>query len=184
MAKLNELAKRRGRLPALIAASAILVWFVLTDLISSVASAVLYRGGFTDFFPALLAQLLTSVPFSLGVFVALWAIAPISHELGLRFVITRAALAAACGVVLADIVTIFIAFFGSLSASGSVFGTSLPVPSFNGDSFVSTVLSTLAFAIPYFLSTLPVVVLACVFLWLWLRKYPREHPVYGLIDEV
>jgi hypothetical protein len=184
MAKFNEIAKRRGRLPALIAASAILVWFVLTNVIASLASTVFYAGGFAGFFPALLSVFLTSVPLALGVFVSLWAIAPISDELGLPFVLTRAALAAACGVVLADVVTIVLAFFGSLSATGSVFGNSFPIPSFNGGTFVSTLLGTLAYAIPYFLSTLPIVVLACVFLWLWLRDHPREYAVAGIIDDV
>jgi hypothetical protein len=184
MSKLNEIAKRRGRVPALVAASAILLWFLVTNLIAAVASTFFYSGGLVNILSDFPSVLLVTVPFSLGVFVSLWAIAPISHELSLRFVLTRAALAAACGVVLADLVRIILAFFGSISATGSVFANSFPIPSFDGGTFVSTLLGTLAYAIPYYLSVLPVVVLACVFLWLWLREHPREYAVAGIIDDV
>ena len=124
----------------------------------------------------LLASLLLEVlPFTLGYFLGLWIIAPITGELRVGHVITRAILATGIGSTL-----VFIA----LGLAGSVIASVTDV----GGASASLVATQLGFALQTALTTfvtlLPLGVLAGVFLWLWRAAHPAPHHIGGLIDEV
>jgi hypothetical protein len=198
-----KLAARKGRVPALVAALVILGWFVLTRLIqalvnvgwqlSASASTVSSNGGglydlsntYQDYWAAFANGVVSrDVPFALGVFICLWAIAPISHELGLRFVLTRGSLASLAGSLLVAIVAIFIAFFAALHFSTHPFGPSLLSGGFEGQMFLNSVIGSLIGIVTFAIMEFPLVGLVVVVLWLWLRDHPREYEISGLIDEL
>ena len=192
---LTEIAKRPGRLPAFVTALAILVWLLLVhvvgQLVGNAANAIYnamspgtVQGPADLFLVQIISTLLIVIPVSLGIFISLWAIAPISDELTLRFVLTRAALATVCGVVLYEVTQIVWSFFTLLRSAGPLFGYSFPWAGFDGKTFLNNVLGQLFGGISFFFGTVPIVALACVLLWLWLRDHPREYAVAGLIDDV
>lgn len=178
--------RRRGALPAFIVAAAIAAWLVLVslanialDLLASLpfdapdASADAARR-----LALLPAGIATDVlPQVLGIFVSLWILAPVAGSLQLRFVIARAALAAGVGAAFSVVVHIVVAMVGLLVRwwAGS-FGWGNPA--------ADAVVSEVTRGVSLWLNFLPIVVLAVVFLWLWLRDREPKHPVAGIIDEV
>jgi hypothetical protein len=128
-------------------------------------------------FPTFGASLLTVIfPFTVGLFVSLWAVAPVVGELHVRHVIARAILATGIGATLVFVVQ---AVVGSASA---VSWASAPIASPN---LVSTELAlALQVGLTTFVTLLPLGVLAGVFLWLWRSAHPAPHHIGGLIDEV
>ena len=199
-AAMTKIAKKKGRLPALVASLGILGWLMAVTLVGLIMQLVAVAGQSisTDsgivvdpglppdyLVSALIRSLLGfALPFCLGVFLCLWAIAPISHELTLRFVLTRGALATAAGAIIAFIVEIFIHLFDSFSPGTTFFGNTFPFSSFSGTYFLSTFGGALQGLVLTFLHNLPLVLLATVLLWLWLKAHPREYAVSGLIDDV
>jgi hypothetical protein len=189
-AAMTRIAKKQGRLPALVAALGILAWMLLYTIISVLLQVIatgpmpegVYEINYWSFVWGSL--FLSSVPFALGVFVSLWAIAPVSHELTLRFVLTRGALAAAAGAVLGFVVALFVGVFESFMPGTPMFGNSFPFSAFDSGYFVSKLVSGFQGLILTFLDNLPLVLLATVLLWLWLKAHPREYAVSGLIDDV
>lgn len=185
-AHLTRIAKKRGRLPALVTAVSLggllalqsflhgLIWFARNAArpVNPGDESGLYNLQYNayTFQPSIDELLFFILPLTLGVFLALWAIAPISHELTLRFVLTRAVLASACGVILVMIVQI-------AGALLTLFGSSL-------EAFVQRVFDALSNGASAFVSMTPLVLLACVLLWLWLREHPRDYEVAGLVDEL
>jgi hypothetical protein len=183
-AHLTRIAKKRGRLPALVTALSLggllalqsflhgLIWFARNAArpLQPGTESGLYEYNAYSFQPSIDELLFFILPVTLGVFLALWAIAPISHELTLRFVLTRAVLASACGVILVMIVQI-------AGAVLTLFGGSVTA-------FVQRVFDALSTGASAFVSTTPLVLLACVLLWLWLRDHPRDYEVAGLVDEL
>lgn len=123
----------------------------------------------------LTSLLLEVLPFTLGYFLSLWVIAPITGELRVGHVITRAILATGIGSTMT-----FIAFglAGSVIASlTDAGGASAPL--------IATQLGyALQAALGAFVTLLPLGVLAGVFLWLWRSAHPAPHHIGGLIDEV
>lgn len=180
---LVSLARRRGRLPALVAAlgvaAVLLVVTTLHQVISWGVSTVFYGGsGLTselyelestslrlDYVVDSLPQVL---PFALGLFLGLWLIAPLADELTLPFVFTRGALATAAGAILVIVAQLVIAVVAALDG---------------GDLATDALLALLTGAAS-FVSYLVYVLFASVLLWLWLRAHPRDYAVSGLIDEV
>ena len=190
-AQLTKLAKKRGRLPALVTALGLLA---LMSVQSFLGSLVNYLGslgyigidrarpdnaGIYDvgteyqFNPSLDELLHYLIPFALGVFVALWLVAPISDELTLRFVITRAGLAGLTASILVILVNLVLGLVWSLSAAG-----------FDSTSFLQSVVTALTTGLSTLIFQIPLVTFAGVLLWLWLRDHPREYAVAGLIDEL
>jgi hypothetical protein len=197
----TKLAKRRGRLPALVTALGLLALLAVQQLLGSLVGYLEIVGitatqpptsdsGLFDgqavyaFYPSFDEGLRYALPLALGVFVALWLLAPISHELTLRFVITRAGLAALAGVVLVIAVNIVLGLFVSIHANGQLFGNSIPFVRFDGTEFLQELLSSVTSGLRIFLFDTPAVMLAGVLLWLWLRDHPREYEVSGLVDEL
>lgn len=171
-AQLTRLAKKRGRLPALVAALALAVLLALQQFFGAVVSVVF---GSFEFQPTPDQLLVFILPVSLGVFLSLWVVAPISHELTVRFVLTRAGLASAAG---ALVLILFQTVYGLLQAF--VPGSRIVDFELFGH---NTLVAVVAGASTFIFYT-PVVMLAGVLLWLWLRDHPRDYEVAGLIDEV
>lgn len=170
---LLSLARRRGRLPALVAAlgiaAVLLIGRALTELLSFAA-----KGGSDGFDGSQIATYLPhSLPFALGVFLALWLIAPLADELTLPFVFTRGALATAAGAILVIVAEFVIAVVAAVS----------PGP-FDGRALANDTLLALLAGASAFVSHLILVLFASMLLWLWLRAHPRDYAVSGLIDEV
>jgi hypothetical protein len=190
-----KLAARKGRLPALIAALAVFAWIAFGDLLQVLISigwrmtadsqGSLYDLGYGDYWAGFGSGLIfRTLPFALGVFVSLWAIAPISHELTVRFVLTRGGLAGLAGSIVAAVIAIVVGFFAALHLSDSPFGASLFAGGFDGQMFVNTVVGSLIGIVAVAISLFPLVALVAVLLWLWLREHPREYEISGLIDEL
>lgn len=186
---LVSLARRRGRLPALVAAlgvaAVLLVVATLHEIVSWAGRSALYSwadsspSGTSGLYelevqgPSLqlenvLDQLPVVLPFALGVFLGLWLIAPLADELTLPFVFTRGALATAAGAILVIIAQLVIALVAALDGGD-----------LRRDALLSLITGASAFV-----SHLILVLFASVLLWLWLRAHPRDYAVSGLIDEV
>jgi hypothetical protein len=190
-AQLTKLAKKRGRLPALVTALGLLMLLSVQSFLSSVVnyfgslgyigidrarpenSGPYDVGTIYQFAPSLDELLHYLIPFALGVFVALWLLAPISDELTLRFVITRAGLAALTGSLLVIAVNLVLGLVWSLSSAG-----------FDSTVFLQSLVEAMTTGLSTFIFQTPLVMFAGVLLWLWLRDHPREYAVAGLIDEL
>lgn len=170
---LVSLARRRGRLPALVAALGIAAVLLLLRALNELVS-VAAPGGQAGFDARIVVDFLpVALPFALGVFLGLWLIAPLADELTLPFVATRGALATAAGAILVIIAQLAIALVGAVS----------PGP-FDGDELAKDALLSVLAGASSFINYLLPVLFASVLLWLWLRAHPRDYAVSGLIDEV
>lgn len=103
------------------------------------------------------------VIFSLGVFLVLWLIAPISAAISLRLAIARAALAVVGGALLTVVVGLVLGVVGTLSSS--IFGARFP--EFEGVGF--QVVGAVQGFVSLVVEVGPVVLLAAVLVWLRLR---------------
>lgn len=184
-AQLARLARKRGRLPALVTALGVGVLMAVQQLLSELVFAL------QAFFvwESLVDHLLWfTLPMALGVFLALWMIAPISDELTPRFVLTRAGLASASGCLLLTVVQVVRSLFLSIGAASSdhgIFGSSVAAPEgVNLEVFEKYLQASLTTGASTFIFYTPTIMLAGVLLWLWLREHPREYAVAGLIDEL
>lgn len=200
-AKITRLAKKRGRLPALVAALGLALLICLQQFLVSLTSYLRGFGLPVDpsgaetsehawyFLPDTDQLLFYVLPLTLGVFVALWVIAPISDELTLRFVLTRAGLASAAGALLVVVFQVIQGLFASVGARWEGYGASSTWPPQPGATvnlvvFGQNTLDALVSGVSRFIFVTPVVMLAAVLLWLWLREHPRDYEVAGLIDEL
>lgn len=166
---------------ALAVGLALAVGQLLLQLISLIAPYSYF--GWFSYYPlpifadaALVTSLLVGVlPFTLGYFLSLWVIAPITGELRVGHVITRAILATGIG---STMTFIALGLAGSVIASlTDAGGASAPL--------VATQLGyALQTALGAFVTLVPLGVLAGVFLWLWRAAHPAPHHIGGLIDEV
>ena len=121
--------------------------------------------------------LATILPFTVGYFVALWTVAPITEQLGVGHVITRAVLATGIGITLAFVVsTIAQVMIGLAETYPLLLDVDTP------DFVASLMLDSLRNAGGTFLSVLPLGVLGGVLLWVRRTAKPSEHHIEGLID--
>lgn len=182
---LVQLARRKGRLPALVTSLAIAVYLVVKSVLQLLLWWFVSLGLTTVnppiglvandlYFGAIPNEVLVTVlPFCLGVFLGLWLIAPLAEQLTLAFVLTRGALAAAAGGILVLVVNFFVALFGAISPMR-----------FDLPGFLQGALNAVSSGAGMFLAEVIAVLFASVLLWLWLKEHPREYTVSGLIDEV
>lgn len=200
-AQLTKLAKKQGRLPALVTALGLALLLAVQRLLVSLfgwleVSGVMAIQGPNEnaavtglyevntvppFDPDLLGLLYFVLPLGLGVFLALWLLAPISHELTVRFVLTRAGLAAASA---AFVHLVFGVAVALLAWFGADINTFAPFAAWDGAMLLQNVFRSLMGAIHVSIWATPLVMLAGVLLWLWLRDHPREYEVAGIIDEI
>jgi uncharacterized protein YqgC (DUF456 family) len=178
----KQLVNRHGAfvsaVTALIVGVALMVLRVLEYLVGLISS--LSVGQYFGF--ALGQMLLVAIPFAVGFFVSLWIIAPITEELRLPHVVTRAILATGVASTVAFIVVAIVNVVGTLNFDGELFANSFPAVRFDG--VPQALQSALVGAAITFVSTLPLGVLGGVLLWIWRKDHPSEHPLSGLIDEV
>ena len=184
-ATLTRLARKRGRLPALVTAALIAALILVQGLLASVAAWIF--GGLYErvsfgaaafelhaWQPGYVIEpfLTVTLPFAIGVFLSLWLIAPLAAELTVAFVITRGLLASAAGAVLVLVVNFVIDLVRLVGFGFDIRG------------FAHAVITEVGQAVDVFIYTTPIVLLGAVLLWLWLRAHPRDYEVAGLIDEL
>ena len=180
-----QLARRKGRLPALVTSLAIAVYLVVKSVLQLLLNWAI-GSGFVAIDPRVAGEsyglylgqipqqaLVTVLPFCLGVFLGLWLIAPLAEQLTLAFVLTRGALAAAAGGILVLVVNFFVSLFGAMSPGR-----------FDLDGFLRGAVNAVSSGAGMFIAEVIAVLFASVLLWLWLKEHPREYTVSGLIDEV
>jgi hypothetical protein len=129
------------------------------------------------------AALSASLPFALGVFIAFWQIAPVSPQLRMAHVVTRALLAT----VIATAATFLLAF---IVAALLIFAQTDPGLVVNGgaDAVGRNLLDALRSVLPGTLNILidglVVVPLAALLLWGWQQSHPPKTAPKGALDEV
>jgi hypothetical protein len=121
----------------------------------------------------------TALPLAVGAFLVFWRFLPIRGDLSLAQVIGRGAVAVAAGAVLVGAVQVAIelAESSALPADGSSGLYDLTPINIQP---IYVVLSALSLAVVH----LPLVVLAAVLLWGWLRRNRLTASVSGVVDEV
>ncbi|CAN5522817.1 hypothetical protein BH10ACT6_BH10ACT6_01880 [soil metagenome] len=150
--------------------------FTTLSVISGTTAAGDYAG------QILVTQLLASgagpLPFSIGVFLSFWQLAPIAPTLRLAHVVTRSLLAGLIGGLLLWAVFVVAQLIADIVAP-STGGT---VHAF--DTFGPDLLTALLRAMAALVGYLPSVALAAILLWGWLQRHPHEKRVHGMLDEV
>jgi len=116
------------------------------------------------------------VPFTVGYFLGLWLVAPVTEQLGIGHVITRSVLATGIGATL---------WFVVLGLTGvALWLTSFHI--LDPSAVLGEVSAQLGYALRESLTALvillPLGVLGGVLLWLWRTANPAEHHIEGLID--
>lgn len=180
-------ARRRGALVALVTAGGILLVLVAQRIIESMSLVGFYGMTLFDSFGvwrSLTLWLLSlAVPFAVGVFVTLWVVVPIAAESRLVDVVPRALLAAVGGALLVFLMQVVVAIAQGVSFPGPLFGPMFPF-AFDRWGLLSGLGSAAHAAIAMLATTAPLVVLAAMFQWLWLRERAAKHPTPAMMDEV
>ncbi|CAN5189726.1 hypothetical protein BH11ACT2_BH11ACT2_23930 [soil metagenome] len=160
---------------AIATAAAVGLFLLVQDIVGNVTgllysltqgqSAIGGQAGYTtlDFFARIL-------PIAVGVLLVIWRLAPVTRELALRSVLLRSLVAAGAGTILALVVGGIFGFVRSFT--GFLFGNSFPY----GDvaNAFGAAVGNLTSAVTGFVALVPLVALAAVLLWLWLRSRPVE----------
>ena len=124
-----------------------------------------------------------SLPFAIGVFLAFWQIAPVSPQLRMAHVVTRALLAAVIGAVVTGIIGFVVAAVVNVTQTDP----GLLLNSGAG-AFARNLLDALRSVLPGMLNILldgfVVVPLAALLLWGWLQSHPPKAAPRGALDEV
>jgi hypothetical protein len=163
---------------ALLVGLAVAGFLVAQQLVQVMTSLVAYGlnsdPGRQFLYQVVIFTFTTAIPFAAGVFVVFAFLAPILAELALKRVLLRSIIAGAAGAVLVAIVGTFVAIVialanGSFANGALLFGNTFPTRSY-ADSIAGSFLGGIQGGINIFVSTLPLVVLAGVLFWLWLRR--------------
>lgn len=185
----KRMLRTRGALVAAVTAGAVGLTLVVQELaqlvIGQIAVAAsgqdLGAAGFTWGFLGL-AFLTTTLPFTIGFFLSLWFVAPISEKLGLGHVITRSVLATGIAATLWFVVRSVVQTVLAIGFDRPIFSNSFPQLQFTGPDLVSILGWSLQGALLAFVTILPLGVLAGILLWLWRKANPPKFHVEGLID--
>ncbi len=175
----------RGWFPALVASAGVLL-FVLARTALDVALTALemavYPGSSASPWTGWWWNLgYTELAFCLGLFLALWLLAPIGAQLRLAHVVTRVLLDVLAATVLALVVAFFLGpdwgrvGLVDLGATGVSFGLR---------ALAQLVAAAAHAAIDTATQLLPAALLAGVLLWLWSRSRPARRDAPGLVDRV
>ena len=135
----------------------------------SFVTTIAYGYGYTGMIGSGLAlQLITVLlPLAAGVFVGFRLVAPITAPLSLRSVLLRSLVASGIAAVFAFIVELFVIL--ATSVTDNIFGNSFPLGQVGGA--FGQAISQLTSVLAGFLENVPLVGLAAVLLWLWLRRH-------------
>ncbi|CAN5302760.1 hypothetical protein BH11ACT4_BH11ACT4_10610 [soil metagenome] len=128
------------------------------------------------------SALLTAVPFGIGFFVCLWIVAPITAQLTIGHVITRAALATVFGAIAVFVTTALLAVLGAFGVAGPLFGNSLG-GFFDAGTAQFGLSQALNGGLGALVEQLALGVLAGVLLWLWMTGQRPRHPVESVDRE-
>ncbi len=188
----HRIVRQRGFVVAAVTAAVVFTVLLLQNVLGSVLGTLIllmHGAPVADLAEGIRLSFLLHaagaiLPFSVGMLLSLWFIAPVAAELRLFHVITRAVLAAGIGAVFAIIVTIVLGVIGSIGFYGALFANSFPSVSFDGRNALFAVVTGLQLGVQYFLSATPLVILSAVLLWIWLTRHPTEHSVSGMLDVV
>ncbi len=117
------------------------------------------------------------VPFTIGYFLGLWVVAPITEQLRIGHVIARAVLATGIGATLWFVVLGLVGVVGAVTSTPEILGIAAAP---------SLIAGQLGFALQEaltgFVALLPLGVLGGVFLWSWRSAHPAPHHIEGFID--
>lgn len=123
----------------------------------------------------------TILPFTVGFFLSLWLVAPISERLDLAPVITRSILATGIGATLWFVVTAIVGIMSTVGFDRSLFSNSFP--QLQGVEAIPSILAwALQGGVMALVTNLPLGVLAGVLLWHWRKAHPPQFHVSGLVD--
>jgi len=178
----HRVVRQRGFLVALAAAALVLAVLVVQSLLTFFVAQLGYSGGGSlrdlPWWSVYGRQVVTvSVPFSVGVLLGFWFIAPVAAELRLAHVITRSLLAALAGAVLVFLTTTVVeavATVQGLMDQGAL--------SRLGAETMRTPAVGPPLAAPEVGSATPLVILAGILLWNWVERHPSRHPIAGIVD--
>jgi len=191
MGRIESLTSRQRAVPAVIVAAAVMLYGAAkTSAVAVVFFATaLPQSGLRQslgMLSALLSplQLGQLVPLGLGVFLGLWALAPIGARLRVSAVIARSLIAVGCAVVVVFL-TQLLWGMQDWFAGAQFFGNSSNQAVESFFSAAATALpSAIQFALGTALDALPVVVLAVVLTWMWLGRHPARQSAEAAAAEV
>ena len=110
----------------------------------------------------------TALPVAVGVFLGFRLVAQITASISLRMVLVRSLVASGIAAVLQFVVGLMALF--SASFSGSLFSNSIPWSDIGA--VFGSMISEFGSVVSGFVGYLPLIALAAVLLWLWLRRAP------------
>jgi hypothetical protein len=164
--EMTDVRTRGALVASLLVGAFLLLQNVIGNVVSVVYSFTQGQGGAgSPFAYSTLDFFVRIIPVVIGVFLVFWRLAPIMGGLVLRSVILRALVAAAAGALLSLIVGTIFGF--AQSFTGYLFGNSFPYGNV-ADAF-GAVVGNVTSAVTGFVGLVPLVALAAVLLWLWLR---------------
>lgn len=179
----------RKILAALVAVAVILG----VQLLQSIASTILNLGFFLGQDSGGMSQLssllwtiaLGVVPFSVGVFLCLWLVAPIAAELRVMGVLGRSLIAAGAGAIVLFVAVLLGSLLSNFDESaGLVFGWAYGAMATAASNIGWVSLHAMYSAANMAITVAPLTVLAGVLVWLWLRAHPVDAPKTGGTGEV
>lgn len=116
-----------------------------------------------------------TLPFALGVFLCVWFVRPLVSELGLASVIRRSLVASVCGAATVVVFAIVWAVFTGFDVSaGRVYGWAAGLLGTAAEDFGALILGASIQGMELFISSTPLVVLAGLLGWFWLRSRPTS----------
>jgi hypothetical protein len=175
--------------PAAVAVAGVFAFLVARALVSGILTAIYwagvpYSGSYADVvarigLEGLTGLLDTALPLSVGAFLVFWSLFPIRAELRVMQVVARGAVAVLVGAVLAGVVKVAV-LLGTWLAPRAVVGEGLYDVTPIGPGPYDVIFAVVTLSV----SGLPLVVLAAVLLWAWLRRDRPTASIGGAFDEV
>lgn len=166
----KRMLRTRGALVAAITALAAGLALVAGRLLTTLIAVAPLEGVWFDILTGVL-------PFTVGYFLALWVVAPITEQLGVGHVITRSILATGIGATLWFVVLGLTGVVTAVTSTADVLGIAAS-PNLIG--------AQLGYALQQALTglvvLLPLGVLGGVLQWVWRSAHPAPHHIEGLID--
>ncbi len=180
----NRIARQHGFLVAMVSGLVVLAVSMVQSLLGGLIGLVgsFEAGGSQQWqwWPGYALQFGTvAIPFSIGVILSFWFIAPIGPDLHVVHVITRSVLASGVGAVL-----VFLTLLATSTVSLITTGLlgQIRFDEIAGDQWLHAVGSALATGGERFLTVAPLVILVGVLLRTWLERHPSEHGIVGIVD--
>jgi ABC-type multidrug transport system fused ATPase/permease subunit len=163
-----DVATRAVIVTALLVAAFALARFVVGAIVSAITTFVYQGGGVYNYAGDIGWQLFTvMVPLAAGVFIGFRIVARVTADLTVVRVLVRSLVASAIAAALGFVVGLFVTL--GTSVTDNIFGNYFPLGQVGG-AFAQAV-SNFASTFSTFVDVVPLVGLAAVLLWLWLRRH-------------